>query len=608
MVDGQLDEARRLEAQLVALRWVVAAFGAAQVWFVLRDKGPDAPALPIGSALVAGLVVGNLLVARSVAAPTASSRRLRLVGWLAFALDAAVVFGLVWLSSNGRGDPVWVVGYVVPLEAAARWGVAGAMFGGTLLLGNEVLRELDVAARHPLLQAGWPTIGFRAGMAYVVAGVVGLFASSLRREAALADERASEAHAIATRAEEAARREREARSEVAAFHAAVLAAPESERLPQTLRATAGAIARELGCEALGLLVRERGLAGETALVVVAAHGDPGYLAGERLFPASHPVAAAAMEGAPVLAGRDAVSPMIVRGEIVGALHEHTRVNEPPDEERLLLLSRLADQIGLVLESARLRRDQEETVHRLRELDEMKTDFVAITSHELRTPLSGIRGFVDMLRRRGDELRAEERAEFLDIVLVQTERLQRLVDDLLVVSRVEAGELALEPQETELRPFVERVVRALGEDVERVRLVAGPDAPGRMVVDARRLAQILTNLVHNALKFSPSDADVEVGWDAPSEGVVAFVVTDWGPGISPDELPRIFERFHQTERSIAHTEGFGLGLYITKLLAEAMGGWIDVRSSPGAGASFTVTLPAARNLPIPARPSAAERSG
>ena len=175
-------------------------------------------------------------------------------------------------------------------------------------------------------------------------------------------------------------------------------------------------------------------------------------------------------------------------------------------------------------------------------------------------------------------------------------------------RVEAGELSLEPQETELRPFVERVVRAIGEDARRVSVSVKPDAPRRMVVDARRLAQILTNLVHNALKFSPPDTEVEVSWDNPSEGVVAFFVSDRGPGIAPDELPRIFDRFHQTERSIEHSEGFGLGLYITKLLAEAMGGWVDVRSSPGAGATFTVTLPTARNLPIPARPSAAERSG
>ena len=239
MPDRQLDDARRLERQLIALRWVVAAFGTVQVWFALRDRGPDSHlALPLGSALVVGLVVGNLLIARA-ARGASTVRRMRSLGWVAYALDATVVLGLVWISSNGRGDPVWVVAYLLPLEAAARWGIAGAVLGATLFLGGEVLRELDVAARHPLLRAGWPTIGFRAGMAYVVAAVVGVFASSLRREAALADKRASEAQAIAARAEESARREREARSEVAAFHAAVLAAPESERLPQTLRATAG---------------------------------------------------------------------------------------------------------------------------------------------------------------------------------------------------------------------------------------------------------------------------------------------------------------------------------------------------------------------------------
>jgi signal transduction histidine kinase len=288
------------------------------------------------------------------------------------------------------------------------------------------------------------------------------------------------------------------------------------------------------------------------------------------------------------------------------LHERVPEGPPPDDDRLLLLDRLADQLGLLLEAARLRADQEDTVRRLRELDEMKTDFVAITSHELRTPLSGIRGFVDMLRRRGDELPTAEREEYLDIVMVQTDRLIGLVDDLLVVSRIEAGALTLDPEETEIAPFIGDLVRTLGDDADRVVISSPPGAPPAIVVDPGRLAQILTNLVHNALKFSAAPSPVTLTWSTPVEGVVAFEVADEGTGIDADELERIFERFHQTERSMAHTEGFGLGLYITKLLTEAMGGWIDVASSVGDGTTFTVTLPSSRNLPAPARPSAAAR--
>ncbi len=427
-----------------------------------------------------------------------------------------------------------------------------------------------------------------------------------RREAGLAEHRARDAEAAAARAENAAAKEGQARGEVAAFHAAALAEPDMDRLAPTLQPTAEAIATELGCDALGILVRDSGSAGEVGFVAYGVHGDPGYLRGDRLFPASAPVAAAALEGSPVIAPPDAVVPMVVRGEIVGALHERSLRSgnhSGLDEERGELLRGLADQLGLVLESARLRADQQATVQRLRELDEMKSDFVAITSHELRTPLSGIRGFVDMLRRRGSDLTIDQRDEYLAIVLTQTDRLIHLVEDLLVVSRVEAGKLSLEPTEVDVRQLLEQVTNGLGESAAGVQIEEGADAPGRMVADPNRLIQVLTNLVHNAVKFSAAGAEVVLRWRTPVEGTVAFDVVDRGAGVPESDVGRIFERFHQRESSLVHTEGFGLGLYISKLLTEAMGGWIDVTSVVGEGSRFTVTLPTARALPAPARPSA-----
>jgi signal transduction histidine kinase len=600
------DDARSLELRLVALRWIVAAFGAAEVGFAIRDRSIDPGfVLPLGVALVMGLAIGNVAIAS--AANRADAGQLRAIGVAAFCLDAVVILLLVWLSTDGPADPVWVVGYLVPLEGAARWGLPGATIGASAFLAGQLLPTIGLAAAPAAAKVGAPAIAFRAGMAFVVGVVAGSFASLSRREAALADRRASDAEAAAERAEAAATREGQARGQVAVFHAAALLEPDLGRLGPTLQPTAGSIAEQLGCEALGILVRDRGIVGEVGFVAFGVHGNPGYLRGDRLFPASSTIAKAALDGIPVVIRSDAVAPMLVRGEVVGAIHERTDPMTGPTEERLELLTGLADQLGLVLESARLRADQAATVQRLRELDEMKSDFVAITSHELRTPLSGIRGFVDMLLRRGDDLTTEQRNEYLGIVLTQADRLIRLVDDLLVVSRVEGGSLTLEPSELEVRPLLRQVMDALGEASGRLVVEEGPDAPRRIVADPNRLVQVLTNLAHNAVKFSPTDATVTLRWRMPVEGTVAFDVIDRGAGIPDDDLERIFERFHQRESSMTHTEGFGLGLYITKLLTEAMGGWVDVTSSVGAGSTFTVTLPSARSLPEPARPPAAARA-
>jgi signal transduction histidine kinase len=596
------DDARLLEQRLVVLRWIVAAFGAVQVGFAIRDRASDPTfVLPLGVALVVGLTVGNVAIAG--AARKAEGAALEALGILAFALDALVILGLVWLATDGPADPVWVVGYLIPLEGAARWGLLGAALGAAAFLAGQLLPEFGVAAASSAMKTSAPVIAFRAGMALVVGAVAGSFASLSRREAAEAERRARDAEAAAARAEAAAAKEGQARGEVAAFHAAAIAEPDMDRLAPTLQPTVEAIAKELGCDALGILVRDRGSAGEVGFVAYGVYGDPGYLRGDRLFPASAPVAAAALEGAAVIAPPDAVVPMVVRGEIVGALHERSANGGGLDDERGELLRGLADQLGLVLESARLRADQAATVQRLRELDEMKSDFVAITSHELRTPLSGIRGFVDMLRRRGSDLTIDQRDEYLSIVLTQTDRLIRLVEDLLVVSRVEAGKLSLEPTEVEVRQLLEHVTNGLGEAAASVRIEEGTEAPVRMVADPNRLIQVLTNLVHNAVKFSPAGATVALRWRTSAEGTVSFDVVDPGPGIPESEVGRIFERFHQRESSLTHTEGFGLGLYISKLLTEAMGGWIDVSSAVGEGSTFTVTLPSARTLPAPARPSA-----
>jgi signal transduction histidine kinase len=605
-MDRTTEERRRLERQLVTLRWLVAAIGAAQVMYAVRSGGRDpALAVPLGAAIVVALVAGNMLFSRAVDQAT-DAGRLALLGTISFVVDAAAITLLIGLATDGPDDPVWVLGYLLALEGAARWGLLGGLMGAAIFIGGQVGQELYLRETDPALAPSWAVLAFRGGMAIVIGAVAGSFATSLGRAVGEAHDRAREAEEAADRAEAAAERERQARREVALLHATVLDEPEAGDIGAHVRATAEAIGRELGCDALGVLLRSTGAAGEVRYEAMGVFGDPGYLEGMLLAPASHPVAAAAEDRIPIHAGPDLVAPMLARGEIVGAIHERTLDAAGPaqPEERLLVLARLGDQLGLVIESARLRAAQEATVTRLRELDQMKSDFVAVTSHELRTPLAGIRGFVDMIRRRGGELTPEETREYLDIVMTQTDRLIQLVDDLLVVAKVEAGKLALEPEPFEIPAFLDAFVKTFGDDAARIRTVRGADAPEAMVADPRRLTQILVNLVHNALKFSPEDASVELSWAAPADGTVHFAVSDRGPGMTPEELGKVFDRFHQVEHANSHSEGFGLGLYITRQLSEAMGGWVEATSEAGTGATFTVTLPLDRPLGAPARPARA----
>jgi signal transduction histidine kinase len=216
------------------------------------------------------------------------------------------------------------------------------------------------------------------------------------------------------------------------------------------------------------------------------------------------------------------------------------------------------------------------------------DLVAVTSHEMRTPLAAIRGFTDTLRKRRPDLTPAEVDEFLGIIAQQTDRLVHMVDDLLAMSRLEAGTLPIEPQSMLVVPFLQDVVAGLGEDRLRVEIRVTTDVPPAIHADGARLRQVLTNLVENALKYSPEDRRVTlaVGGDGSS---IVFDVIDQGPGIDPREVERIFDPFYRG--SARHDDdGAGLGLAITRRLAEAMGGRIDVASTPGAGSLFRVTLP------------------
>jgi signal transduction histidine kinase len=224
---------------------------------------------------------------------------------------------------------------------------------------------------------------------------------------------------------------------------------------------------------------------------------------------------------------------------------------------------------------------------------LQRDFVANVSHELRTPLTSIEGFSQALLD-GVVQDEAQRSRYLEIINAESRRAARILRDLLALSRIDAGELALRPAPLEVPAFLAEVRERFAAEAADKKVELSVDAPPSLPaldVDRDRLEQVLINLVDNALKYTEAGGRVSVSARPEGARGMAFEVTDTGSGIPPEDLPRIFDRFFRVERSRAQQfGGSGLGLSICKLLVEAMGGSIDVNSVMGAGTVFHVALP------------------
>jgi signal transduction histidine kinase len=229
------------------------------------------------------------------------------------------------------------------------------------------------------------------------------------------------------------------------------------------------------------------------------------------------------------------------------------------------------------------------------VQQAQTEFVSTVSHELRTPLTSIKGFADTILRAGDRLDLAQQRRYIDIIKQQADRLTRLVEDLLAVSRLESKKLQLTVRAIDLREAIQRVTHILSEKARNHKIhdVIPPGLP-LVWADADRLEQILTNLIDNAIKYSPSETTVTVvARDVPgTPEMVEFSVADQGGGIPQEHLKDLFSKFSRLDNPLTRqTEGTGLGLYITRSLVVALGGQIKVTSVPGC-TTFTVQLPAA----------------
>lgn len=263
-------------------------------------------------------------------------------------------------------------------------------------------------------------------------------------------------------------------------------------------------------------------------------------------------------------------------------------------EDLKLFETLANHASIALENARLISELEDSLVHLTEMNQLKDDFVASVSHELRTPLTSIQGYVKTLLRADAKFDAAQQRSFLETVDRQSNRLHRLIEDLLAVSRLESQTEATNRTRLSIADLTRDVVDELRDKTEGRTVTIDLDVMPTIETDQGKVHQILLNLLDNALKYTPMRAPIIVRGRADGDGVTISVI-DHGDGIPPDAHDMIFDRFFQVDQSLTRAVGgTGLGLYICRRMAEAIGARVWLERSDENGSTFSVWLP--RRIP------------
>jgi len=355
-------------------------------------------------------------------------------------------------------------------------------------------------------------------------------------------------------------------------HARVIEPLNGELEPEEVaRRAVDALGKHLGASYAAIHYRDDG----GRLVVLGQHGTPA-------------------------AGTLVREPLIHADEVTGTLE--VAVAESQAARAAELLRSVRENVTIAIEVARARVDLIDAERHLKQkaaeltrASQYKSQFLASMSHELRTPLNAIIGFSELLHEGMVPAGAPEQKEFLAYILSSARHLLQLINDILDLSKVEAGKFEFHPEPLRLTVLVQEVLgilrtTAAGRHVEVTAAI--DDAVDELFLDASRLKQVLYNYLSNAIKFTPAGGKVAVRASIASHDRVRIEVEDTGVGIKPEHIDRLFVEFQQVGDDAAKAGGTGLGLALTKRLVEAQGGEVGVRSTPGVGSVFHAILPRA----------------
>jgi len=285
-------------------------------------------------------------------------------------------------------------------------------------------------------------------------------------------------------------------------------------------------------------------------------------------------------------------PLLREGEIIGSLslNRHTPGEFPP--EAVEVLKTFATQSALAIQNARLFREIADKSRQLEVASQHKSEFLANMSHELRTPLNAVIGFSEVLIQRMFGELNEKQDEYLKDIFASGQHLLSLINDILDLSKIEAGRMELEATDFDLPSAIDNALILVRERAARRGITLGHTIDERLGMlrgDERKVKQVLLNLLSNALKFTPEGGRIDVSARLQG-GAAEIAVADTGVGIAPEDQEAVFEEFRQVGTADKKVEGTGLGLALSRKFIELHGGRIWVKSQAGQGSTFTFTLP------------------
>jgi len=589
----RLERLRRAERWGAAVRLGAVPFAILQI--LLERHYP--PNYLLWAWSTTGVLAAGGIVFLLLSGEDLRPRALRALGAAALVFDTAVLSSFALAYTFESATSIRLLLLLAVIEAALRYGTAAsvAWVGVTVpaIVGAELLRRHNL---HVGFRSG--VVSLQLGVEVIVALIVGWLVQRLADETRLAEDRAREAEAL----RDALGRRVDV---LEAANRCARALGSSLELESAFRAFIRELRGLVGFDRATIALGEGGVA--TIMASAGVGADTVFTAGEVLPPGSllEEVTASGVtsyrddmsdrrypeerELVSLGLGARVVAPLQVGARAIGALALVRSAPRSFTQDEIELLTLLGRLVATSVQNIRAYDAERRTVEELRRLSSLRADFVSMVSHELRSPLASVIGAARTLEQRWRELTPEQRDSFLALIGAETSRLAGLIGDVLDASRIDAGTFGYRFGELDLAELVLDATSAaqVGHDEVRVeaRIADGvPPVHG----DPDRLRQVLANLIDNAVKYSPAGETVTVAAGAV-DGSVHVEVSDRGPGIAPEDQRVIFEKFGRVHVDGAKP-GTGLGLFIARSIAEAHGGTLSVRSSPGRGATFRLALP------------------